>query len=249
MAVSLLPDAQAFIATASADCAIAEGFRRLPSAGIIHDNRAIAKGLIMTLEMTAAFAAAFFLLAVSPGPGLVAILSRSLGGGLPSGLAVTAGLVIGDAIFLGVAMIGLAAIASTMGPMFQVVKYAGAAYLVWLGVQAVRSAGARIDVAADRSGALWKDLGLGLVVTLGNPKPILFYGALLPTFLNLSQTTPKDFAILMSVVVVVSFAVYSGYMLMVERARRLLASTHTARRLNQTTGVMLIGSGIAVASR
>jgi threonine/homoserine/homoserine lactone efflux protein len=53
----------------------------------------------------------------------------------------------------------------------------------------------------------------------------------------------------MSVVVVVSFAVYSGYMLMVERARRLLASTHTARRLNQTTGVMLIGSGIAVASR
>ena len=81
----------------------------------------------MTLEMTAGFVGAFFLLAVSPGPGLAAILSRTLGGGMPSGFAVTAGLVIGDAIFLCIAMVGLSAIASAMGPMFQIVKYAGAA--------------------------------------------------------------------------------------------------------------------------
>ena len=203
----------------------------------------------MTFEMTAAFAAAFFLLALSPGPGLIAILSRSLGGGYASGLAVTTGLVIGDAIFLGVAMIGLSAIANTMGPMFQVVKYAGAAYLIWIGIKAVRAAGAPIDVKPQSSGTLAKDLGLGLVVTLGNPKPILFYGALLPTFLDLSKTSTSDFMILMSVVVVVSFLVYSGYMLMIERARRLLTSARTTKRLNQCTGVMMIGSGIVVASR
>jgi threonine/homoserine/homoserine lactone efflux protein len=203
----------------------------------------------MTLEMTLAFAGAFFLLAVSPGPGLVAILSRTLGGGYASGLAVTAGLVIGDAIFLGIAMIGLSAIANTMGPWFQIVKYAGAAYLIWIGVQAIRSAGAQLSIDAERSGALWRDLALGLLVTLGNPKPILFYGALLPTFLDLQRTTPADFIVMMSVVVIVSFAVYSGYMLMAHRARRLLGSTGTAQRLNQTTGVMLIGSGLVVASR
>ncbi len=208
----------------------------------------------MTIEMTAAFAGAFFVLAVSPGPGLVAILSRTLGGGFASGLMVTAGLVIGDAVFLAIAMVGLSAIASTMGPLFGIVKYAGAAYLIWLGVQAFRSASARIEIdtaasAAQRAASLWKDLGLGLFVTLGNPKPILFYGALLPTFLDLSQTSARDFAVLMSVVVIVSFVVYSGYMLMVDRARRLLSSTRTIRRLNQATGVMLIGSGIAVASR
>ena len=208
----------------------------------------------MTIEMTAAFAGAFFLLAISPGPGLVAILSRTLGGGFPAGLMVTTGLVIGDAIFLAVAMVGLSAIASTMGPLFQIIKYAGAAYLVWLGVQAFRAASAKIEIdaaapLAARAVSLWKDLGLGLFVTLGNPKPILFYGALLPTFLDLSQTSPRDFAVLMAVVVIVSFAVYSAYMLMVERARRLLNSTRTIRRLNQTTGVMLIGSGIVVASR
>lgn len=205
----------------------------------------------MTYAMAAAFAAAFFLLAVSPGPGLAAILSRSIGSGVPAGLAVTGGLVVGDAIFLAAAMIGLSAIASTMGPVFQVVKYAGAAYLIWIGIQALRAAHRPISIhgqpAASR--ALWKDVGLGLMVTLGNPKPILFYGALLPTFLDLSTATLNDFLILMTVVVSVSFVVYSGYMLMIERARRLINSTQAAKRLNQATGIMLIGSGVAVASR
>ncbi len=203
----------------------------------------------MTLETIAAFAGAFFLLALSPGPGLAAILSRALGGGFASGMAVTTGLVIGDAVFLGIAMIGLSAIANTMGPLFQIVKYAGAAYLIWLGITALRAANTPLTLSAQASGALWKDVMLGLLVTLGNPKPILFYGALLPTFLDLATVSARDFLILMSVVAGVSILVYSGYMLMVERARRLLASTHTAKRFNQATGVMFIGSGLAVASR
>jgi threonine/homoserine/homoserine lactone efflux protein len=204
----------------------------------------------MSLEMAAAFAAAFFLLALSPGPGLAAILSRSLGGGLPAGFAVVSGLVIGDAVFLAAAMIGLSAIASALGPLFQIVKYAGAAYLIWLGIQALRSANTPVQINAQTApSALWRDVSLGLMVTLGNPKPILFYGALLPTFLDLATVTARDFAVLMTIVTVVSIIVYLGYMLLVERARRLLATTSAAQRLNQATGVMLIGTGVAVASR
>jgi threonine/homoserine/homoserine lactone efflux protein len=203
----------------------------------------------VTLEMTAAFAGAFFLLALSPGPGLAAILSRSLGGGFAAGLAVTIGLIIGDAIFLGIALIGLSAIANAMGPFFQIVKYAGAIYLIWLGIQAFRSTGKPIEIPTTSAGALTKDIGLGLVVTLGNPKPILFYGALLPTFLDLTTITVRDFSTLMAVVIVVSMVVYSGYMLLFERARRLISSTRAIKRLNHTTGVMLIGSGLVVASR
>ncbi|MBU6379404.1 MAG: LysE family translocator [Gammaproteobacteria bacterium] len=203
----------------------------------------------MTLELTAAFAGAFFVLALSPGPGLAAILSRALGGGLGAGLAVTAGLVLGDAVFLGIAMIGLSATANTLGPLFQVVKYAGAAYLMWLGFNAIRSASKPIELQAKSSGALMKDVGLGLMVTLGNPKPILFYGALLPTFLDLATVSVRDFAVLMAVVLVVSFVVYGGYMLLIERTRALVSSTRTVKRLNQTTGVVLIGSGLVVASR
>lgn len=204
----------------------------------------------MHLDMILAFAGAFVILAVSPGPGLVAILSRTLGGGYTAGLAVTAGLVIGDAVFLAIAMVGLSAIASAMGPLFQIIKYAGAAYLIWLGVQAFRSASAPVSIeAAPSRGGLVKDLGLGLVVTLGNPKPIIFYGALLPTFLDLSRIGVLDFVVLMSVVVVVSFVIYSTYMVIAYRTGRLLMSGNTAKRLNQTTGVMLVGSGLVVASR
>lgn len=205
---------------------------------------------MMHPDVILAFAGAFVILAVSPGPGLVAILSRTLGDGYAAGLAVTAGLVIGDAVFLAIAMVGLSAIASAMGPLFQIIKFAGAAYLVWLGVQAFRSASAPVSIeAAPSRGGLVKDLGLGLIVTLGNPKPIIFYGALLPTFLDLSRIGVLDFAVLMSVVVVVSFVVYSAYMVIAHRAGRLLMSGNTAKRLNQTTGVMLVGSGLVVASR
>jgi threonine/homoserine/homoserine lactone efflux protein len=116
-------------------------------------------------------------------------------------------------------------------------------------VQAFRSATKPVEFQAQASTALWKDVGLGLMVTLGNPKPILFYGALLPTFLDLSKATVGDFIVMMTVVFGVSLVVYSGYMLMIERARRLIASTRTVQRLNQATGVMLIGSGVAIASR
>ena len=203
----------------------------------------------MTITSTLAFAAAFLLLALSPGPGLVAILSRTLGAGMRSGLMVTMGLVIGDAIFLGIAMIGLSKIATTMGPLFQVVKYVGAGYLIWLGIQACRAASVEHQIESKPSNGPWQDVGLGLMVTLGNPKPILFYGALLPTFLDLTTIGVADFGILMSIVLLVSIIVYSGYMLLVDRARRFLSSKRAIKRLTQTTGVMLIGSGLVVASR
>ncbi len=203
----------------------------------------------MAIDAILAFTGAFVVLAISPGPGLVAILSRTLGGGYASGLAVTAGLVVGDAVFLAIAMVGLSAIASAIGPLFQIVKYAGAAYLIWLGIQAFRSAGGPVSIEAARSKGLARDVLLGLVVTLGNPKPIIFYGALLPTFLDLSRIGVIDFVVLMSVVVAVSFVVYVVYMVLARRAGRMLVSSGTAKRLNQTTGVMLVGSGLMVAAR
>jgi threonine/homoserine/homoserine lactone efflux protein len=203
----------------------------------------------MTFETTLAFAVAMLLLAISPGAGLAAILSRALGAGPKAGFAVTTGLILGDFTFIGIAMIGLSAVASAMGPMFQVVKYAGAAYLVWLGYKALTSREQLLDIAAKSSGALWRDVALGLFVTMGNPKPILFYGALLPTFLDMTKIGLSDFLIMGTIVTLISYPVYGGYIFMVERSRRLLASTRAVKRLNQATGAMLIGSGLAVAAK
>lgn len=164
----------------------------------------------MALESALAFAIGMFFLALSPGPGLATILSRALASGPLAGLAVTAGLVIADFAFIAVAMAGLTAIAATLGPLFQVIKYAGALYLVWLGYRAFRGSGAVLTVAPRGGKGLLKDVGLGFLVTLGNPKAILFYGALLPSFLDLGRIGFGDFLVLCAIIVVVSYAVYGG---------------------------------------
>lgn len=203
----------------------------------------------MTAESALAFAIGMFFLALSPGPGLATILSRALASGPRAGLAVTAGLVIADFAFIAIAMAGLTAIAATLGPLFQIVKYAGAAYLVWLGWRAFRSKGATLVVAPRGGEGLFKDIGLGFLVTLGNPKAILFYGALLPTFLDMSRIDFGDFLALCAIVVAVSYAVYGAYIFLAERSRRLLSSSAASRLLNRLAGTVLIGAGIAVAAR
>lgn len=203
----------------------------------------------MSLESAIAFAVGMFFLALSPGPGLATIISRALASGAIAGLAVTAGLVLADFVFMGVAMVGLTAVAAALGPLFQIVKYAGAAYLVWLGYRAFRSSAAPLIVAPKGGKGIIKDVGLGFLVTLGNPKAVLFYSALLPTFVDMTQIRFADFLILAGIVVMVSYMVYGAYIFVAERSRRLLSSSAASRVLNRLTGSILIGAGVAVATR
>jgi threonine/homoserine/homoserine lactone efflux protein len=207
----------------------------------------------MSFNTLALFSIAFFLLALAPGAGLAMILSRTLGSGLAAGFAVTAGLVMGDFIFMGIAAAGMSAIAQMLGPMFQVLKYLGAAYLIWLGYKALTAEAKPIELSAQRSGSrsipLWREVMMGLLVTLGNPKPILFYSALMPTLMNISSISLKDYALLGCIVILISTLVYGAYMLVIEKARRMLLSARANKRLNQATGAMFIGSGIWVVTR
>ena len=203
----------------------------------------------MTVASAVAFAVGMFFLALSPGPGLATILSRALASGPLAGLAVTAGLVLADFVFMGVAMIGLTAIATQLGPLFQIVKYGGAAYLLWLAWRMFRSSGAAITVAPRSGRGVLKDVGLGMLVTFGNPKAILFYGALLPTFLDMTKIHVGDFLVLAGIVVVISYLVYGSYILVAERGRRLLSDGRAARWLNRLTGGVLVGAAVAVATR
>jgi threonine/homoserine/homoserine lactone efflux protein len=203
----------------------------------------------MTFSSLITFAAAFFVLAASPGAGLATILSRTLGSGMACGFAVTTGLIIGDFLFLGVAMVGMSAIASALGPLFQVLKYAGAAYLIWLGIQALWAAAQPITVAPADAPSLRRGVASGLLVTLGNPKPILFYGALVPTLLDVSAIGAREFLTLGAIISVISYVVYGAYMMMIERARRLLLSTRAVKTMNVAVGSMFIGSGVLVATR
>jgi len=203
----------------------------------------------MSLESIVAFAVGMLLLAIAPGPGVAAVVARALSAGIPAALAVITGLVIGDIVFMALALAGLSALAATAGPVFSLVKYVGAAYLFWLGYQALTSTATTIEVTDAKAISPWRELGMGLLVTLGNPKPILFYGALMPTFLDITRATWRDGAVFAIIIALVSYLVLGGYALLAHRARRLLDTPRAVRRLNQSTGIVMIGAGTAIALR
>lgn len=207
----------------------------------------------MGLETYAILAAAFLVAMATPGPGVAAVVSRALAFGVRRNLAFIAGMVLGDLVLLGMAIAGLAALASAFEAVFLLLKYAAAGYLIYLGVRMWRApADARElpDVPA-RSGRREAVRGFvgGLLLTLSNPKTILFYMALLPAFVDLAGLGLTEGLTIAALVVGILTAVMLAYAMASSQARRLFRSPRAVRALNRTTGSVMIGAGVAVATR
>ena len=203
----------------------------------------------MELEGILAFAVGMTLLAVSPGPGLAAVLSRTLCSGVRAGLLVVAGLVLVDFLFLGIALVGLSVISEFLGPIFQAIKYLAAAYLVFFGIKAIRASASQLQIRNATESAPWKDVLLGSAVTLGNPKAILFYSAFLPTFFSIDRLGVSEYFTICAVISVVSLVVYGAYILIADRSLQAATSSKLSARIQKVSGVTLVGSGVIIATR
>ena len=117
------------------------------------------------------------------------------------------GLVLGDIIFLSLALLGLSTIAKMLGEMFIVIKIAGGIYLVYLGIRMFRSSLISTNITTKKDESKWQTLISGLLLTLGNPKPILFYASVLPTIINFSEVRLTDALLMMALIAFVSFSV------------------------------------------
>lgn len=211
----------------------------------------------MSPEVLVAFAVALGLAAASPGPGVIALVGHALRRGFAGSLAFALGMMVGDLVFLTLALSGLAVIAGTMGGLFLALKLIGAAWLIWLGVRAWRTPALPLaDLAAQEAdrpprsarAPLLRWLA-GCALILGNPKTMLFYLAVLPTVLDLHAVTLEGAALVALVAVAVNAAVLLTYAALAARARRLFASARAVRRLNRASGAALVGAGVAVAAR
>lgn len=203
----------------------------------------------MPLSTLLTFAAAFAIAAASPGPGMTAVVARGLGGGFRGAFPMVIGLVLGDFVFLTAAAFGLAAIAQSFGTVFVAVKYAGAAYLLWLAYRMWTSEPDAGAVAARASEHWLRTVFAGLSLTLGNPKTIVFYLALLPTVVPLETLTLVGFAELAAVVGVLLTAIGCAYAAAAAGAREMLRSRKALRRLNRAAGTMMAGAAAAVVAR
>ncbi len=196
------------------------------------------------------FAAALFVAAASPGPGIIALVARVLARGARECAAFSLGIVAGDLVWLTVAIAGLAAIAKLFAGVFLAIKFAGAAYLIYLAVKMWRAEPAAMELPeAERFGGSFRRLIGGLTLTLGNPKPMVFYLALLPNIIPLEQITWWDFAVLALVTAIVLASVLSGYALLASKARRFFVKPKSVRRLNRGASLIMGGAAAAIIAR
>jgi threonine/homoserine/homoserine lactone efflux protein len=204
----------------------------------------------MDLVTLAAFTIAYAIAVLVPGPGVAAVVARALGGGFRGAVPMVIGILAGDLIYLVFAVFGLAAIAAWFGPVFVIVRWAGAAYLLYIAWK-FWTARPGAEQVRPRAEEHWSRTFLaGLALTLGNPKTIVFYLALLPTVVPLDRPmTALGFAELMLIVVVVLLVIGFGYAALAAAAREFFRSQTALRRLNRTAGVMMASAAAFVVAR
>ena len=202
----------------------------------------------MEIATLLSFAAAFFVFAASPGPDNMTIVARILSHGPVSGIVYGLGTVCGIVIFLAIAAFGLSAVATEMTTLMVVLRYAGAVWLVWMGVKLWTADPVVPDVqmTQDQRG-LWAVFSMGIALNLGNPKMPLFYLALLPNVVGPSLTG-SDLVGLIIVILLVEVIVIGGYVLLAQRAQRLLRTPSVVRRANRFAGGTMVGAGLTVAA-
>jgi threonine/homoserine/homoserine lactone efflux protein len=200
----------------------------------------------MSLQLYLAFVAACIALALLPGPIVSLLIANGLRHGTRAALINVAGAQAGLAIVIGVVAVGLTSLMATMGYWFDWVRFAGAAYLVWLGIKLIRSPVEGVDAdeppAPPRGGFFLQ----GVLVLLSNPKVLVFFGAFIPQFMDMSKDHFPQVALLGVTFMVIAALTDAIYALLAGRARMFFSARRT-RLVSRISGGFMIGGGIWLA--
>lgn len=182
-----------------------------------------------------------------PGPVWVALTARALSGGFASAWPLAVGVALGDLIWPLAAILGLTWIESTYGDFLQVLRWVAAVIFLVMGVMLIRKPAARLNAESrlTRPG-MWAGFSVGVAAVIGNPKAILFYMGALPGFFSLDRLTALDMAAIIAISAVIPMVGNLGLALFLDRARQVLSSPESVRRLNVTSGILLIGVGLVI---
>jgi threonine/homoserine/homoserine lactone efflux protein len=195
------------------------------------------------------FAAAFFVAAGSPGPSIAALVARVLARGHRDVLPFLAAMWLGEAIWLALAVWGLSSLATTFHSAFIALKWAGVGYLLWLAWKMWRAPVNLDQSALPARQSPFKMFAAGLAITLGNPKIMVFYLALLPTIVDLRHLTILGWLELTGTMLLVLVAIDLIWVLLATRARLFLKSPRAVRMANRLSAGMMAGAATAIATR
>lgn len=203
----------------------------------------------MSVEVYLAFIATATALILAPGPNVALIVANSLAHGVRFGLATVAGTSAAMALQLCFVVFGTSALLALLAEWFSILRWVGVAYLVWLGIRAWRAAPVDLTTARAQTGSTRKVFVRGFVVSLTNPKTLLFFGAFLPQFVSPGADATRQLAILAATFLGLAVALDSLWAAFAGRFARALASDGCLR--NRLTGgaLMTAGLGLALARR
>jgi len=201
---------------------------------------------MISLQLYLAYVAACIALALLPGPNVTLVIANGLRYGTRAALINIVGAQVGLAIVIGIVGVGLTSLIATMGYWFDWVRLAGAAYLIWIGVNLVLKPAAisapDAPLAPPRGGFFLQ----GMLVLLSNPKALLFFGAFIPQFVDLKGDQLSQVAVLGITFMVFASVTDALYALLAGRARALLSERRT-RLLSRVSGGFMIGGGLWLA--
>lgn len=203
----------------------------------------------MTTTSLLIYAGALTLAAATPGPAIISIITTAITKGWKTVVALALGVAFGDlplAIFV---LLGLAFVAQSLGWLFVLIKFAGAAYLLWLGLKLWSSNdGAREHSEIGGTNAPRSFL-VGMAISLGNPKAIFFHAGMMPLLLDLRHVTMFEVFTVALIILCVDLSVCFGYAVAGVQARGFFRTPRRIRLMNRAAGSAMIGTSILVASR
>lgn len=187
------------------------------------------------------YSTALGLAAAVPGPGMTALVARSVSGGAVTGFTMLAGLILGDLIYLSTAVFGLAVIAHTFTSLFTLINWSAACYLLFLAWQFWRQRPQAINIGQKATcRELTSAWFSGLTITLGNPKTIAFYLAILPLVISLDDVSLWVWGtMLVPLTMLVLLLVGAIFILAAIKIRRLLTRASSQRKLFRSTAIIM----------
>ena len=199
----------------------------------------------MNWELFGAFLALTAVLIVVPGPIVTLVIATGMSQGIGAALVTVAGTSVGNAVLLTAIAVGLSFVLQNAAVLFEVLRFFGAGYLVWLGLAAWRQAGAATAVTAVRGGTL--NFSRGFLVALSNPKTIAFFTAFLPQFVDPHLPVARQLFVMCAVTAVLAAASDSLWAIASGLGRVWFLKAPRARMLGRLSGVALIGGGVWLA--
>ncbi len=199
----------------------------------------------MSPENAISFFFIIFIFAITPGPGVFALLARSLASGVKPCVSLSLGMAVSDVIYLILACFGLAVIAEQWAGLFMIIRIAGAFYLLYLGwkMWTTSPETSLKNNADDGTVTVAKGLLQGFLISASNPKVIFFYIAFLPTIMDLNSLTPSDIALASGITLSGLMMGLMTVAICASSARQFFTSTKAVKCLNRTSGGIMIGAG------